>query len=472
MHIAIFIVYAILCGYAILKLPLFRRTGIPPAMLLFFFEVHVAVGCLHNLIAWRYYPGHGDIWDSFQWSLLLRNWLHTDFQHFLLANSRWTYFTHNGIIFIQMALNFFSFDNLYVNTLLFSFPVFLGNTALFLAFRRWFPGNPLLALLVFLLPSTLFWTACIFREGVLYMLLGFLCYRFAFPPLRRRALWFCSCFLLILYFRFTVAAFIIPALLVSRWTEYPPRRLLLPAIGVAASVLLLCLAVPAIPGFVLHGLARWQAEFQVLEGHSRLYLPAIDGTWASLFHTAPYALLNGFFQPLPGAGGRGIYLAFSVELAIVWALVAAAAIRGLSGRRTARREPPPFPGPASSHLNPPPPSDPAPIRARPPLQPAPQPALQPALQHAPQPAIQPALQPAPQGAPPSAPQRDMSAACLVFAFLGMLAVGAIVPFAGAIVRYRSLYLPFLLAPALQALRNTSPVQRVNRWLRNRLKIII
>src|SRR5579872_1700801 len=232
MHIALFILYSALCGYGILKLPFFRRTGIRPGILLAFFAIHVGAGCLHNLIAWRYYPDHGDIWDSFREGIQLRNWLQTDFQQFLASNSRWTDFTHNGVKFIHLILNLLSMDNLYINTLLFAFPVFLGNTALSFVFRRHFQA-PLTPLVVFLLPSTLFWTACVFREGVLYMLLGFFFYQldrvFSSPapaavshnrqaaaartPAAIAA--FC-CFLLILYFRFTVGIVLAPALLVMR----------------------------------------------------------------------------------------------------------------------------------------------------------------------------------------------------------------------------------------------------------------
>src|SRR6202012_3677628 len=176
MHILLFIFYSLLCGYGIWKIPFFRKSGIPPALLLLFFGLHVLTGCLHNWIAYRFYPGHGDIWFFFQYSFLARHRLTSDFAHFLADNSLWTYFSHNALAFIQMFLNVASFDNLYINTLLFSFPVLLGNTTLYRLFRQRFPADPLTAATIFLLPSTLFWTSCIHREGALYMLLGFLLY--------------------------------------------------------------------------------------------------------------------------------------------------------------------------------------------------------------------------------------------------------------------------------------------------------
>jgi hypothetical protein len=46
----------------------------------------------------------------------------------------------------------------------------------------------------------------------------------------------------------------------------------------------------------------------------------------------------------------------------------------------------------------------------------------------------------------------------------MLLIGILVPFAGAIIRYRSIYLPFLLAPFLDRLAHYPLVKRINARL--------
>src|SRR5258708_1087520 len=158
MHILLFILYGIVLCFLICRMPFFRKSGIRSGWLLFFFGFHVLVGCLHNIIAYRFYPNHGDIWRFFENSFVTRHELLTDFNTFLADNSTWAYMSHNVIIMIQMVLNWLSFDDLYINTLLFSFPVFLGSVALVRVFRDRFPGDPLTALSVLLLPSPLFWT--------------------------------------------------------------------------------------------------------------------------------------------------------------------------------------------------------------------------------------------------------------------------------------------------------------------------
>jgi hypothetical protein len=415
MHVLLFILYCGLCGFGILKIPFFRKSGIRPPFLLTLFGLHVLVGCLHNVIAWRFYPEHGDIWFYFQFSFLERSRLLHDTHLFLYYNSSWDAISHNAITFIQIVLDIFSFDDIWINTLLFSFPVFLGNTALYRVFRRQFPGSPLSAATAFLLPSTLFWTACIHREAVLFMLLGLLFYwldhgldrapssdRQRASDLRARPIAAALAFLAIVFFRFDVAVTLIPALLTWLLTLHPPTRRQGWIIGGMGAAVLLFLAVPQLSARLIDSITAKQHSFMVLKGNSILYLPTLDGTWSSLLKAAPAALRNGLFEPLAGSGGQHIYLLFAFELLLLWAIVATALLRRLITQRS------------NVEL--------------------------------------------------AAAARPFSRCCILFALLGMLQIGLIIPFAGAIIRYRSIYLPFLVAPCLFFLRNWQPFRKLNTWL--------
>jgi len=400
MHILLFIIYGLLCIYGILKIPFIRNSGIRPVFLLLFFGLHVGTGLLHNVIAYRYYPEHGDIWNFYQWSLLARHRLIFDHALFLSDNDTWAHITHNGIVWIYMILNTITLDSMIVNTLLFSFPVFLGNIALFRLFRRRFPNATLATITVFCLPSTLFWTACIHREAVLYMLLGFLLYSFdrlltPNAPPRKHFIIFLISLLLILYFRFSILLSLLPAL--AAWLiaqrRWPRSRLLVTS---GAILTLLLISIFIFPNFytsVAGSITARQQEFAALEGHSRLSLPLMTGTWPSIIKTIPYAIRNGLFEPLPGSGGQLIYLAFSFELLIIWLIIIAALLLTLPD------PPKPFP-----------------------------------------------------------------LFCAIFTLSGLIIIGATVPFAGTIVRYRSLFLPFLLAPALAKLHTIRLIGRLDNWL--------
>jgi hypothetical protein len=409
MHVLLFIIYGFALGYGILRMPFFRNSGIRPGWLLLFFALHVGVGSLHTIIAYRYYPGHGDIWDYFQHSFLTRHRLTSDFNMFLEENSNWNYLTHNGIILVNVVLNFLSFDNLYINTLLFSFPVFLGNFALFKTFRRRFPRDPLTALTVLLLPSTLFWTSCLHREGAVYGLLGLLFYAID-RRMARRALYCFLLFIAITYFRPAISLSLLPALATGWWLEKAPSRRLLLTMAATITVagIVQFLVLPGGFHTLLQGISDRQLAFRVLEGHSRLYLPALDGSWSSIWRVLPAATRNGLFEPLPGSGGQSIYMIFSLELMAIWVTILVALLFRLKSRRSD-------------------PSDPLPN----------DPSRRPSL---------------------------FSIACILFALTGLLMIGFMVPFAGAIVRYRSIFLPFLLAPFLHSLCSTHLIKKLNTSL--------
>jgi hypothetical protein len=411
MHLLLLIVYGTLATVAIRKMPFLQKSGIRPGWLWILYVAHVLTGWLHNWIAYRYFPDHGDIWNYFTLSFLYRHRLLSEFNLFLSDNSTWTYITHNGIVFIQMFLDLLSGDDMNINTLLFAFPVFLGNVALFRVFRRRFAEDTLAATTVFWLPSVLFWTACIYREGMLFMLLGFLFYNLdrlftnsAERP--RRPLLYCmALFLLVAYFRMAVAIILVPAILVWYWIDHPVHRPGRYTLAASLIVVLLTISAPPLREPLIRLVTTEQASFLVLEGRSRLPLPALDGTLNSIWRAFPAAIRNGYFEPIPGSGGQPIYLAFSIELLVVWLTVLFAAIYGIQA---------PVPG--------------------------------------------------------TRPATAFPAACLLFALTGMLTIGFFVPFAGSIVRYRSIYLPFLLAPALHILRHLPGIKLLNRWLKSRKRI--
>ncbi|HTR27768.1 MAG TPA: hypothetical protein VMH27_00760 [Puia sp.] len=460
MHILLLIVYGGLAGYGIWRVPFLRKSGIRPGWLLVLFAVHVVAGWVHNWIAYRYFPDHGDIWNYFSLSFLYRHRLMSEFHLFVSDNSTWTYITHNGIVYVQMVLDLFSADDMYVNTLLFSFPVFLGNVALFRVFRRRFGEDGLAAGTVFWLPSVLFWTACIYREGMLFMLLGFLFFHLDRWPARRSVYAAIGLFLLIAYFRLAVAVILVPALFVWWLVDRPFSARIRLRIGLIIIVLLtLVLFLPALRGTFLQAVTTEQASFQMLEGHSRLALPLLDGTPASFWRAFPFAVRNGLFEPLPGSGGQTAYLAFSIELVFVWLIVLLAAIRLF--RASLSRGP-------LVHSN---------YGEFAVVKPEPIPADSPVRGDSPKSQVRghspdsPIHSDSPHSSLP-ADSAAFSLAGILFALAGMLLIGFVVPFAGTIVRYRSIYLPFLLAPAVHSLRSHPGIRRLNRWLNNKLRFLI
>jgi hypothetical protein len=326
---------------------------------------------------------------------------------------------HNTIVLIHLLFNFFSFDNLYINTLFFSFFVFWGSIALFRCINSIYKNNLLCAVIVLILPSTLFWTACIYTEGLLYFAVGFFYYhlhRLLKDGWNNKQGIVCIFIAgMVLFFRPNFFATLAPAAVfwILAESRLSGKHIMRSVLILLAGVVLLCVISPVFPMKVLEGVlsvaSERQKAFQALTGHSRIWLPVLEPSLGSLLRVLPSAVLNGFFQPLPGSGGKTIYLLFSVELILVWAIVVYALFRRYilhKGRGDV---------------------------------------------------VSAGEQAAEAGSRFSWPS-------VFLAVSGMLIIGFTIPFIGAIVRYRSIYLPFLLIPFIKMLQEWPPIKRSNKWL--------
>lgn len=157
------------------------------------------------------------------------------------------------------------------------------------------------------------------------------------------------------------------------------------------------------PYDIFYMISQRQHAFNGMQGGSRIYFPELHPTFNSFLQTSPYAVLNGFLQPLPGAGGQIIYNAFFLEMAAIWIIVVMACGHYL-------------------------------VRL------------------------------------PRQPMSPFTIFCLVFALTGLLMIGYTIPFAGSIIRYRSLFLPFLLAPFLHGLRHQTVFKKAGQWLQDHLLV--
>ena len=443
MHVLLFIFYGLLLGYAITRIPFFRKSGIKPVFLLLYFGLRVATGCLHNVVAYRYYPNHGDIWLYFTDSFTTRHELFTDLKLFWADNSTLAWLPHNLIECMHVVLNFLSFDNLYINTLFFSFFTLAGAIALFRVFADRYPNDWLSACCVLLLPSTLFWTSCIHTEGIVYSILGFFFFNLnkllaSDPPTgnqvtdpitgnpkpARRILICLFLFSGAVFFRPAIGIGLLPATLcwILLAKGIPRRKLFLLLLAGLAAVIVGALIIPGLFTPILQQLSTRQKEFQLLTGNSRIYLPILEPTWSSVVNVLPTALFNGFFQPLPGSGGQAIYGVFALELTLIWLIILGSLLSSLSGKAV------PLSGKAVL------PS--APISS---------------------------------GKSSLFIRSYFGLSCLLFSVLVMTLIGFIIPFVGSIIRYRSICLPFLLAPFLHHLRHYRGLVTLNNWLQKKIQ---
>ncbi|MBS1647957.1 MAG: hypothetical protein JST67_11510 [Bacteroidetes bacterium] len=88
-----------------------------------------------------------------------------------------SYNDNHTIIRFNALVMLFSFQNFYVHTVFMCFLCFLGLTALFKTFAPYFIHKEvLLFLTLFFVPSVVFWSSGVLKEGILFFSLGFLFY--------------------------------------------------------------------------------------------------------------------------------------------------------------------------------------------------------------------------------------------------------------------------------------------------------
>ena len=417
MHAILFILYFLLCCLAIARMRFFRGE-IKPAWLIVFFSLHVTAGCVHTWVAYQFYPNHGDIWYYFTESINYKRQLLDHPGKFISHTFSSSLFNitdpnlplldiqYQALQYLNAFLNIFSFDNFYINTLLFSFPVFAGTVALFKVFYVKY-NKALPAFCTILLPSVLFWTSVIHKDSIFFMAIGFFLYclsRPVKPVWRKGTLLFC-CAIVMFFSRANALITFLPAILFFIFTDKKIFSKKISFAFITASIVVLTIAVNLLShGTLLQKISEKQKDFQSLNGGSRIYLPLLEPTTKSVLSVLPVAIVNGLFQPLPGQGGQAIYAAFSAELLLVWLVILYACWLMLIKKQ---------------------------LRFS-----------------------------------------NFDLTCLLFSLPGLIIIGYLIPFVGAIIRYRSIYFPFLMAPFINILCSypVAFAHAINQWLEKHVMI--
>lgn len=243
---------------------------------------------------------------------------------------QWESNLHNDahtIIRFNAALRFVSFGEFHVHTVAAAFLSFTGLLALYRAFVGLLPGRErALAIVIFLLPSVLFWASGVLKESLLFFGLGILLWQFqklvrgkVRAPYGGLLLMAGACVLLF-HLKLYVIASLLPALGILLMARMAPR---MHVIGRTVVVLLTFTLLGVnignlMPGFdVLATIAVKQKDFiglaEATDPGSYVAPPRLEPNLASFIRNAPYALFITFLGPLvhPSPGPFG--LASSLE---------------------------------------------------------------------------------------------------------------------------------------------------------------
>jgi hypothetical protein len=200
MEIILFILYLVLFVWMLNRIPFIRNSGLSTYWITGLFLLKVAAGITYGF----YYSlvpdfkNQADTWSFFyaslsQTRLLKENPL--DFfieifdnaegssyrRFFSTTYSFWADIKHLLMVKLVAVFNLFSGKVYYTNVVLYSFITFFGPVALFKVMDDVFPGRrKILTVAIFLSPSFLFWCSGIHKEGLIFLLFAYSCYIFYF----------------------------------------------------------------------------------------------------------------------------------------------------------------------------------------------------------------------------------------------------------------------------------------------------
>lgn len=278
----------------------------------------ILCGIIYGYLYAHYFPD-SDSWNYFRESLIdYRILLHNPVRFFsyrlntstitelfsVADNAFWSNVGENLLIKLLAVLNVFTGGNYYLTSILFNCFTFWGLYLLYALARKYFSGKSgLLILLIFFLPSCLFWNSGMDKDGLLVFFAGI--FMFCLNKCLTEKVGF-KCVLLclagfagLLFMRSFTAITFVPAAIAWLLSFKAKRNAYL----YFAGIYVLCIALFFWSGTsgTAYNLplrfAEKQHGFIALEGNTKLPLTPLEPTVSSYIKVLPQALNHVFLRP-------------------------------------------------------------------------------------------------------------------------------------------------------------------------------
>jgi len=178
------------------KTPFIRKSGLKNGEIRLLLILKILVGSLYCWLSLHYYNPHNDMLSLFRDAKLETVvLLHSpvDFITNIFSNYPWQsgfwgkiydviyILNNNSIIKILAVFNLASFNNIYINSIFFNSICFFAHIALYRVYAHIYPDNKTAAVAgCFLLPSLLIFSSAILKDNVMFMALAGIFYGFYF----------------------------------------------------------------------------------------------------------------------------------------------------------------------------------------------------------------------------------------------------------------------------------------------------
>jgi hypothetical protein len=337
----LFVIYLVLFAWLVTRVRFFNRAGLTRPQLIIIFLLKLMAGILYGWIG-LYYGGLAQMSDTWgfhdhgiaEYNLLLSdpqeyftnlfyNPYEGGFEKFFNADdSYWNDLKANAFIKILSIFNILSFGNYYVNVIFYCFITLFGPIALYRVMTDVFPSRKIPVLLAtFLVPSFLYWTSGIHKDGLVFLGISLVIYHvyFGWKENRyglKRYLGIFLGLLLLLVLRNFIIVVILPAVLAwvlaNRW----PRKGLAIFVSLYLLFILLFFTTRYInPEFDFpKAVVTKQQEFMKLTGNSSIPIEELQPTASSFLKNVPVAFTLSTIRPYPGDVRHILSLAAATEI--------------------------------------------------------------------------------------------------------------------------------------------------------------
>lgn len=228
-------------------------------------------------------------------------------------------------------LNLVTNGNFYLNSILFSSIVFWGHIAFYRIYNDLYPGKKIVKIIVcFFLPSIVLYTACVHKDGFVFLSLGlssFLFYGFLNNRQSfhiKKTIAFLCCLLCIFLFRNYVLVALIPAMAVAVVVSKVSKHKILLAFGlyVIGAVLFFVTGMFNNSLNLPVAVVKRKAAFALLEkGSTNLEMNELQPDFLSFAKNTPQAINHSLLRPYPNQIANKGTLAASLELYFYLALM-------------------------------------------------------------------------------------------------------------------------------------------------------
>lgn len=343
-HYLLFAAYLVLFSWLVTKIKFFNRSGFSNSQLVIIFLLKVMAGIFYGWIG-VYYGQLAQMIDTWAYHVeglkeyqllishpvefftsLFHNNYEGGYTNFLHSrNSWWNDVKANFFIKLMAIFDLFSFGNYYVNVIFYSFLSLFGPVAIYKVMKDVFPSQKTPILIAcFLVPSFLYWTSGLHKEGLIFLGLSLLIYQlyFGFKGKRftvtRVLLIFLSLILILILRNFLILPLLPPliAWILSQKLKFRP-------VIIYSAVFLVFLTLFFTTKYFLPGIDLPQSvvtkrlEFIALEGNSSVTVNKLEPTLASFLKNVPQAFSLAVLRPYPSDVRHLLSLAASLEISAI-----------------------------------------------------------------------------------------------------------------------------------------------------------